>query len=146
MHFAHSTPTSEDGWEPLPRHLHEVAGLARQLGTKFGFGNAADLAGRLHDLGKYSAAFQHYLRGQRPRGVDHATAGAQEVVKLAAGMDGLIARLLAYAIAGHHGGMPNQLGPGSLDDRLKKPVEPLDPIWRSEVEFAATGLFPIAFK
>ncbi|WP_234822385.1 CRISPR-associated helicase Cas3' [Rhodopseudomonas palustris] len=130
----------------MPRHLREVAGLAQQLGTKFGFGNAADLAGRLHDLGKYSAAFQHYLRGQRPRGVDHATAGAQEVIKLAAGMDGLIARLLAYAIAGHHGGMPDQLGAGSLDDRLKKPVEPLDPIWRSEVELAATGLFPTAFK
>lgn len=146
MHFAHSTPNSEDSWEPLPRHLHEVAKLARQFGAKFGGGNAAEIAGRLHDLGKYSAAFQHYLRGQRPRGVDHATAGAQEVIKLAAGMDGLIARLLAYAIAGHHGGMPDQLGAGSLDDRLKKPVEPLDPIWRSEVELAATGLFPTAFK
>lgn len=146
MHFAHSTPTSEDSWEPLPRHLHEVAKLARQFGAKFGGGNAAEIAGRLHDLGKYSAAFQHYLRGQRPRGVDHATAGAQEVVKLGTGIDRLIATLLAYGIAGHHGGMPNPLGAGSLDDRLKKSVEPLDPIWRSEVAFETSPLMPAPFE
>ncbi|NEW88951.1 CRISPR-associated helicase Cas3' [Rhodopseudomonas sp. WA056] len=146
MHFAHSTPTSEDDWEPLPRHLHEVAKLARQFGAKFGGGNAAEIAGRLHDLGKYSAAFQHYLRGQRPRGVDHATAGAQEVVKLGTGINGLIARLLACGIAGHHGGLPDPLGAGSLDDRLKKSVEPLDPIWRSEVACEASPLMPAPFE
>ncbi|MCK7474883.1 MAG: CRISPR-associated endonuclease Cas3'' [Rhodopseudomonas palustris] len=75
MYLAHST-SSADGadWEPLLQHLQEVAALARQFGDKFGGGNAAELAGLLHDLGKYAAAFQAYIRRQRSHGGDHASA------------------------------------------------------------------------
>ncbi|PYF01374.1 CRISPR-associated Cas3 family helicase [Rhodopseudomonas faecalis] len=147
MYFAHSTSSSDGAdWEPLLQHLQEVAALARQFGDKFGGGNAAELAGLLHDLGKYAAAFQAYIRRQRSHGGDHASAGAQQVIKLATGINGLVARLLAYAIAGHHGGLPDQLGSSGLDDRLKKPLEPLDAIWRSELQLNAPALLPTPFK
>jgi CRISPR-associated endonuclease/helicase Cas3 len=48
---------AEAEWEPLSRHLTEVAGLAAQRGERFGAREVAELAGLLHDLGKYSAEF-----------------------------------------------------------------------------------------
>lgn len=148
MFAAHSIegrPESE--WQPLAGHLRAVADLAAARGAKFGAGGAAALAGLLHDLGKYSAAFQRRIRGSGAS-VDHATAGAQTVRHLAtAPIDRGTAELLAYAIAGHHGGLPDrEAEPGSLSERLSKRVEPLDPSWRTEIRPVASGLFPEAFR
>src|SRR5690606_21996821 len=109
---------------------------------------AASLAGWLHDLGKYTEAFQAYI-DQRGSSVDHSTAGAREVLKLAAERpDKLMADLLAYGIAGHHSGLPDRTGEtGALEDRLKNKTLPaLDLVWRSEVAHDAGGLFPSGFK
>lgn len=71
------------------------------------------IAGLWHDLGKYSAEFQDYLRtvtGEdihqaEVRGrVDHSTAGAQHAASKFAGVLGLP---LSYVIAGHHAGLPD---------------------------------------
>lgn len=106
--FAHSIEgVAESEWEPLARHLGEVAGLAGAMGAAFGWGGVAELAGRWHDLGKASAEFQHYLRasrvaGERHRGPDHSSAGARAL------RDALpfpLGGLLAAAIAGHHAGL-----------------------------------------
>jgi CRISPR-associated endonuclease/helicase Cas3 len=75
MYFAHSTGASDrSDWQPLVEHLRAVAELAKARGDKFGAALAAELAGSLHDLGKYSEAFQRRLEGS-PERVDHSTAG-----------------------------------------------------------------------
>jgi CRISPR-associated endonuclease/helicase Cas3 len=148
MFFAHSLEDNLDKsrWQTLRDHLYKVAQLASERGTKFGAARAATLAGQLHDLGKYSFAFQKRLEGG-PR-VDHATAGAREVLRLRAqsGADRIIYEVVAHTIVGHHAGLPDSLGDDrSLDVRLKKEIEPLDPIWHEEIKPVANGLAPIGF-
>ena len=145
MHFAHSTADPRrSNWQPLPDHLMNVAGLAGERGAKFGTASAAACTGLLHDLGKYSQDYQLYISGQGPS-PDHSTAGAQAVLRLAAtGNDQLLLPILAYAIAGHHAGLPDFTG--ELDDRLKKQVATLDPIWRTEIVPETSGLFPASFR
>ena len=62
MFFAHSNGnTDKTLWQPLYEHLRAVGRLSGANGQKFGGANAALLAGLLHDLGKYSVAFQRRL-------------------------------------------------------------------------------------
>src|ERR1700687_5519766 len=146
-HYAHSTGTADSSdWQLLHCHLQQVALRAATLGNKFGVAKAAALAGWLHDLGKYAEAYQAYIAGRGPGGVDHSTAGAQEVLKLASRRDDkLIAQLIAYAIAGHHGGLPDMSGAtgdaGALADRLNKPIKSLDNAWRAAVRSQDRRLF-----
>ena len=59
--------------------------------------------------------------------------------------DRLIAQVVAHAVAGHHAGLPDTLGDeASLDARLKRDIEALDPSWRQEISPVATGLMPSA--
>jgi CRISPR-associated endonuclease Cas3-HD len=151
MHFAHSTENPDrSDWQVLADHLKAVAELALAPGEKFGAGSAAALAGRLHDLGKYTEAFQRRLAGS-PERVDHATAGARIALGLAkqgTQPDRLMADVVAYAVAGHHAGLPDrQIGAASLDDRVtNKDIPPLDPTWATEVSLATAGLFPVHFR
>ena len=89
-------------WQPLHEHLHQVADLARAHAAKFGAGEWGYVAGLLHDLGKYSDAFQARLEGSFDR-VDHSTAGAVEAGERWQGL----ARPLQFVIAGHHAGLAN---------------------------------------
>ena len=60
-----------------------------------------------------------------------------------------MAQLIAYAIAGHHAGLPDMhSNTGSLDslnERLKKELDPLDSTWDLEIRPDATGLWPEGF-
>src|SRR5690606_19258092 len=141
MYAAHSLPgRGRPDWHPLAEHLRAVAKLAGRRGEKFGAAKGAALAGLFHDLGKYSAPFQRRIDGSG-EAVDHATAGAQEVRRaVKGGMDRGVAELLSYAIAGHHSGLPDkEAETGSLAERLKKPVQPLDPVWREEIRPVTEG-------
>ena len=102
MFYAHSTCFDDrSGWQKLRDHLVTVSVLAAERGGKFGAQRAAALAGALHDLGKYSVAFQRRLN-RSGESVDHSTAGAQQVFRLVkGGTDRGAAELLAYAIASH---------------------------------------------
>lgn len=89
----------------------------------------ATLAGLWHDLGKYSEAFQDYLKtagkpdvhqGEITHKVDHATAGAQHACEKFATKG----RLLAHVIAGHHTGLLNWHDDGGMQHRLDKTIEP----------------------
>jgi hypothetical protein len=74
-YFAHSVAgRPEEEWEPLARHLAEVAGNAANHAQKFGCRSLATAAGYLHDLGKYGPEFQARLRDPSRR-ADHSTAG-----------------------------------------------------------------------
>lgn len=131
--YAHTLPGKPPSeWEPLEKHLTDVAEVAAEFVTAFAPRAWGQTVGLWHDLGKYSKDFQEYIRLTRsvdPRSesvrgrVDHATAGAQHA---AGRFPGTAGRLLAYCIAGHHGGLPDnedlQGGTSGLTARLKKRV------------------------
>ena len=53
-YFAHSVKGKEDkDWQDLKHHLLSVAALARGKAEKFGAGVMGEVAGLLHDVGKY---------------------------------------------------------------------------------------------
>lgn len=147
MYFAHSVEGREsEDWQPLAAHLIGTAELGEARGAKFGAGKAAMLAGLLHDLGKYTQGFARRLHGGDR--IDHATAGAQEVLRLASSRtDAMIAELVAYCIAGHHVGLADREGEtGSLSERLRRDVEAPDPVWRREIAPDAAALMPKGFS
>lgn len=85
-------------------HLARVAARARVLAEPSGLAEEAYVAGLLHDIGKYSELFMRRLEG-RERGLDHWSAGAGLALldrRLAPG-----GTLVAWAIAGHHVGLPS---------------------------------------
>ena len=121
-------------------HLTGVADLAGRFAAAFGEEAMGRLLGLYHDIGKYSREFQAYLRAdeeekRRRRGrIDHSTAGTQEIVRLRQSADDEqsrrlgrgMAQVMAFCIAGHHGGIPNQgttantAEDGTLLGRLKR--------------------------
>ena len=86
-------------------HLTNTAILAKEFARDFGGDAQAELTGLVHDIGKYSNAFQKRIRGEKIH-VDHSTAGAVECWQLGQ-------PFAAFAVAGHHGGLPN--GGSQLD-------------------------------
>lgn len=137
--YAHSLPETPDEtrWELLQHHLQDVGTLASEFAGAFGSEDWGLAAGLLHDIGKTSAAYQRYIRTPGAnRGPDHSTAGAREAI---AAFGPQIGRLIAYGIAGHHGGLMDGSGNdgrgSSLDLRMSSQdygVEPYDG-WRDHV-------------
>jgi CRISPR-associated endonuclease/helicase Cas3 len=109
IYYAHSKKGEDKSkWQPLIDHLKKTADFAEKFGTDAGISELARTAALLHDLGKYSEAFQARLDGS-PRKVDHATAGARTAVELFNNnnVEKWLAIMLAYCIAGHHTGLPD---------------------------------------
>lgn len=133
--YAHSTLRADKSdWQLLSDHLISVGKIAAENASHFHASELAEVAGLLHDLGKYTAEFQQRLCGDSPR-VDHATWGA----KIAVEKYGNLGKLLAYGIAGHHAGLANGRDARertSLKERLKKeyPILPvLLDAWKNEI-------------
>lgn len=106
--FAH-TPDGEDKpWQTLSEHLGNVAEEASEFAAEFGFGKWGYAIGLLHDAGKVDPKFQRRLVDAHAPSFDHAALGAaiaqSDYVGQLGKTDG---NLMAFAIAGHHGGMPN---------------------------------------
>ncbi|MEQ8965220.1 MAG: CRISPR-associated endonuclease Cas3'' [Azospirillaceae bacterium] len=124
--FAHSLDGQpEHRWEPLDAHLQAVASRAAAFGAAFGWGRVAEVAGLLHDLGKLSPDFQAYIRGERPKGGDHSSAGAvlgQRTYPAGIG------RLVASVVAAHHAGLADGV---DLDRRLEAAADLVPDDWRS---------------
>ena len=118
--YAHTLADhAPDDWETLAAHLDKVASSASTFAEAFGAQLWGEVLGRCHDLGKLSDDFQLYLRnagaasvdagvenedtsGKR---VDHSTFGARFVAKALGNVPG---QLLAFCIAGHHTGLPDE--------------------------------------
>ncbi len=115
--YAHARPdVDESEWQLLKDHLIATAELAAELARPAGLEHLAYIAGLLHDIGKYSPEFQARLRGA-PRKVDHATAGAREIVKLFPdGRENYLAELVSFVIAGHHTGLPDYGSAGDMGE------------------------------
>jgi CRISPR-associated endonuclease/helicase Cas3 len=106
--YAH-TATLPDGrpdpdvrvWQPLKDHLRKVADLAKHFAGPLGLADEAELAGLLHDLGKYREEFQSYLRGERGSSVEtqHAVYGAAWALEPHQQLGTML------GVAGHHAGI-----------------------------------------
>lgn len=99
--MAYLAHISEDGTreQSLKEHLTNTAEMAGKYAAEFGNSEWGYFCGLMHDIGKYSKAFQERLHGSEKR-VDHSTAGALEA-------KGRKVFLAAYCIAGHHAGLPD---------------------------------------
>lgn len=138
-YFAH---TKNDGpWESLETHLKEVGDKAGEFGAKFGFATLARQIGLWHDIGKYSPAFQSYLRtvGEKAcqevsenaadvkrgadRKVDHSTPGAKFALSCLDGANPMVRQLVFGIIAGHHTGLldhSDEGGRSGFKERIAK--------------------------
>lgn len=90
-------------WQLLRDHLRNVASLARRFAEPLGLADEAELAGLLHDLGKYSERFQDRLQNPAIHGINHWAAGTSHAAAMAS---------VAFAIDGHHTGIPARDGNG----------------------------------
>lgn len=112
MYVAH---LSDDGRvESVREHLVAVSEMAAGFSRDFDSGEFGRMLGLAHDIGKYSDGFQKRILANGPR-VDHSTAGAYLLDN--AGLRDTGA-LLAYCVAGHHGGLPDG---GSASDNEELP-------------------------
>ncbi len=109
-------------WHSLEEHLYKVSALAADFAAEFGAAPWAALAGIWHDLGKYREGFQRYIRqcGDPDAHIEgrvagpektHSAAGAlwaqEYLVEVDKRSGPVVARVLAYLIAGHHAGLDN---------------------------------------
>jgi CRISPR-associated helicase Cas3/CRISPR-associated endonuclease Cas3-HD len=90
---------NKNRWQRLSVHLRNVGDSARVFAAPFGLANEAELAGLLHDLGKYAERFQGRLRNPAICGINHWAAGAYCATALKAWA-------AAFAADGHHTGIP----------------------------------------
>jgi CRISPR-associated endonuclease/helicase Cas3 len=125
-------------WQPLEEHLANTARLAAEFLEPCGLADLGRRVGLLHDLGKYSEAFQHRLSGlatTNEYGRDHAT---ERVNHSAAGslfflLDDYLrssqqvmvrpscALAAAFCIAFHHGGLSDREDlRGRLEEEAQK--------------------------
>lgn len=142
VYYAH---VSEDGerCETVERHVGEVAEMAAAFAEPFGGAGLAYAAGLMHDVGKFSEAFQRRLLKGGPK-VDHATEGAAFLFE-----EGYSE--LAYCVAGHHGGLPDGGTPSDVERTLFGRVNkaerggiPDASAWRRTITFEAPDTSSLA--
>ncbi|MFP4256902.1 MAG: CRISPR-associated endonuclease Cas3'' [Desulfobacterales bacterium] len=121
LSFAHSIEGAPpDQWQTIEAHLCNVAALCRKFAEKFGSGEWGYIEGLWHDIGKYLDDFQRRLQGEKVS-VEHSGVGACLAYEFWE-RNGLP---VAFAIAGHHGGLPNLQKPETglplhLTERIEK--------------------------
>lgn len=96
--------TSDDGRkQPLLDHLNGTSKLCRENANEF-WADIAEFVGQIHDIGKYTSAFQKRINGAENIRVEHAICGAKEVAKAPPKS---YVPMIEYCVAGHHSGLPD---------------------------------------
>lgn len=153
--------------ESLREHLEATSALAERFASKIGYPQTARLVAQNHDLGKASREFQRYLaesagdseedpddnapahRARRARGPDHSTAGARNLAETVVpapkgDISSSFGAFLAYAVAGHHAGLPDGKIGGSNESSLESRLSGKSiPEWK---RFAEATLPPEIFE
>ncbi len=138
-------------------HLEGVRRLSEEFGEKIGVKHLAGLAGLLHDLGKNTEQFKHYILdavanpdNPPPRGsVDHSTAGGKLLYERfhtteRDNYDKLVAEWIAMAIISHHGGLRDYLTPNDLSSHFINRVTKKDiPEYEKAVNSFFEGQMPM---
>lgn len=146
--LAHAIQDDKSGeWRThsLEEHLAGVAKLAGEFAEVFGNDDWGNAAGFLHDLGKGSDDFQHYIRQvtgfdaeahieTSPGKVNHSSHGAAWAEENLKG----IGRILAYLVAGHHAGLPDWFHTPGIGGNLERRL--------SEEERNALPRVPVAWQ
>ncbi len=129
-YYAHSLEGEPpEKWQPLEEHLKNVAEMAAEFAGVFGGENFAVPAGEGHDLGKGTKNWQAYLRkvneivDEFADFFDGHPNHAAEGAKLLYACSQQAGKILAYCLAGHHGGLPNwnDAGRAALKEKLAVP-------------------------
>lgn len=141
---------SDDAIQTLEQHLRGVANLSCLYAQKLNLEDQGELIGLLHDLGKYSQAFQSYIKsavgilnqdedeefvdaaGLKGK-IDHSTAGAQLIwqeLSKQGQLGQIVGQILSLCIASHHSGLidclssdTNSLGEDVFSRRMNKITE-----------------------
>lgn len=132
----------EDGEkQPLVLHLTEVQKIAEEIGVKLNIRYITGIVGLLHDMGKYSDAFQRYILAayQNPdqppkRGsVNHSSAGGHFLAKYFSQnpMMSTLVECMSNAIFSHHGQLLdyiNENGESPMYARMQKEIDEYDKV------------------
>ena len=133
---------NDEHTQTLKDHLCGTAELAGHFAGRFGKADWGYACGMLHDIGKYSLAFQDKIKNNSNRQVDHSTAGAKACFE-----KGGMYSFMSYCIAGHHSGLPDygsSSDPGNaptLQGRKKKHIEDCD-AYKSEIHIPEIKTLP----
>ena len=133
---------NEEHTQTLKDHLCGTAELAGYFAGRFGKADWGYACGMLHDIGKYSLAFQDKIKNNSNRQVDHSTAGAKVCFE-----KGGMYSFMSYCIAGHHSGLPDygsSSDPGNaptLQGRKKKHIEDCG-AYKSEIHIPEIKTLP----
>lgn len=133
---------NEGRTQTLKDHLCGTAELASRFAERFGKSDWGYCCGMLHDIGKYSLAFQEKIKNNSDKRVDHSTAGAKECFK-----KGRMYEFMSYCIAGHHSGLPDHgssFDAGNaptLEGRKWKRIEDYS-AFKSEIEIPEINIIP----
>ena len=138
---------SDGEYQLLSAHLTGVSSMSARFAAAFDAAEHAARTGLLHDIGKYSQAAQRRQRDpEHTAKVDHSTAGA----KIAFQIGDLTA---AFAVAGHHGRLPDPGSKNSSDGstlipRLQKALagEMDASAWQQEIRVQMGELLPSWLK
>jgi len=149
--FAAHIRKSDKQIQPLEKHLEGVSRRASKFASKAGMPRAGGVLGQLHDVGKATGKFQHYIfsaEGLIPKGspdwldakklkgkIDHATAGAQiayDYLWNKGAKERFAAQVLALCIASHHSGLIDCLTPDGMNNFLRRMSKSDDEIRKEE--------------
>lgn len=141
-------------------HLVGVSKLTAKAAAKIGLEPVGQLLGLLHDFGKYSDAFQAYIKsatgkinpdedqfvdaGALKGKIDHSTAGAQlcwNALSLKGERHAVIGQIIALCVASHHSGLIDCIDPAASESTqpnfLRRMDKSVEKTFLKEVELTA---------